>query len=206
MPLSDIFTGLGVVVAGLAALLSGLYSKRTLEYSNRAQASAAQANNHADNSNVISANAWLDQYLCNVRVWADEASENISRAMHAVNLQPDERNRELYEAMYRISSLIDRGRWFFPNQWNQEYGIKKAPAYRGIRQPILDRLVEAYDLAKNLLKLDDKTSVEGLLHCQRLFVSEVQQVLNPRRRELEIARIYAQFAISEKLTDKSEKG
>jgi len=199
------FTGLGVVVAGLAALLAGYYSKRTLEYSNRAQESAAQANNHADNSNVISANAWLDQYLCNVRLWADEACENIARAMHAVNLQPDERNRELYEAMYRISSLIDRGRWFFPNQWSQEYGIEKEPAYRGVRQPILDRLVEAYELAKDLLKLDGKASVAGLLHCQRLFVSEVQQVLNPRRRDREVARIYEQFAISEKLTEKKAK-
>lgn len=187
-------------MAGLAALLAGYYSKKTLEYSRRAETAASQANRHADHSNVISANAWLDQYLCNVRLWADEACESIARAMHATKLDPQERERQLFESMYRLSSLIDRGRWFFPNQWNEEVGLPKEPAYRGLRQPILDCLVTAYDAVKELRDSTGNATVAELVHCQRLFVSEVQQVLNPRRREEEVSRINAQFAISERIT------
>jgi hypothetical protein len=196
---SDLFTAMGVVVAGLAALLSGYYSKRTVDFSQRAEQSAILANQHADHSNIISANAWMDQYLCNVRQWADEACECIARAMHATKLDPKEKEKELFEAMYKLSSLIDRGRWFFPNLWSDEVGIHKEAAYRGLRQPVLDCLVEAYDLVKALQQKDANANLSNLVHRQRLFVSEVQQVLNPRRREQEILRVNAQFAISEKL-------
>jgi hypothetical protein len=198
---SDLFTALGVVMAGLAALLAGYYSKKTVEFAKNAESSAQKANENASHANVISANAWIEQYLCNVRVWADEACENIARAMHAVHLSSETRDVELFEAMYRISSLVDRGRWFFPNQWNDEIGLHKEAAYRGLRQPILDWLVEAYDLTKVLLEDKESKSVLGLVHCQRQFVSEVQQVLNPRRREQEIERITQQFSVSEKLSN-----
>lgn len=203
--MTDLLTGLGVIVAGLAALVAARSARQTIAHANLAQRSAELANSHARHSNVIDSNAWIDDYLCNVRRWADEACENIARATHAVNLPPEERSRELYEAMYRISSLIDRGRWFFPNEWSEEYGVGKEPAYRGLRQQILNRLVAAYNHMQNLLKSDSKSSMEGLLHCQRLFVSDVQHVLNPRRRTEEIRRIDAEFAISERLAAREEK-
>ena len=204
MSLSDLFTALGVVMAGLAALLSGFYSRKALRFSDLAEQSACLANQHSENSNVISANAWMDQYINNVRQWADESCECIARAMHAIKLAPDEKEHELFEAMYKLSSLIDRGRWFFPNLWNDEVGVHKEPAYRGLRQPLLDHLVEAYDLIKGFHHDGGKENLHELVHQQRLFVSEVQQVLNPRRREYEIQRIYSQFAISEKLAGLSE--
>ena len=109
--------------------------------------------------------------------------------------------------MYKLSSAIDRGRWFFPNQWNDEIGLHKEPAYRGLRQPILDHLVAAYDLVKNMKAATDGASVSDLVHYQRCFVSEVQQVLNPRRRNEEVERVNKQFTISEKLTGlKSSNG
>lgn len=199
MSLTDFLTALGVLVAGLAALLSAHYSKRAIEYSQRAESAAEQANAHADHSNVISANAWLDQYLCNVRSWADEACESISRAIHSAELEGDQRKRELFDVMYRLSAGIDRGRWFFPNLWNDEIGIHKEPAYRGLRQPILDHLVAAYDIVKEMSSAPAAKSITELVHCQRCFVSEVQQVLNPRRRDEEVVRVNKQFAISEKL-------
>lgn len=199
MTASDVFTALSVVMAGLAALLAGYYSKKTLEYSSKAEHFARSANQHADHANVLSANAWLDQYLCNVRSWADEACECISAANHAIHLDETRRGEALFNALHKLSSLIDRGRWFFPNQWSEEYGKNKEPAYRGIRQPILDQLVEAYDLIKEMRESNNFQHSLLLTHAQRLFVSEVQQVLNPRRRNEEIHRIYEQFAISERL-------
>jgi predicted component of type VI protein secretion system len=199
MSASDIFTALGVVVAGLAALLAGYFSRKTLEYSSRAEGFALTANEHADHANILSAHTWLDQYLCNVRAWADEACECISMAIHSKHLEESRRSEALFTALHKISALIDRGRWFFPNQWSDEYGKDKEPAYRGIRQPILDQLVESYDLIKEIQKSGSFEYVLLLTHSQRLFVSEVQQVLDPRRRNEEVQRIYQQFAISEKL-------
>lgn len=206
IPLPDFFSGLSVIVAGLGALISGIYSRKSLVYSGNAEKSAALANHHSAQANILSANTWIDQYLNNVRVWADEASECISRAMHATRLQPAEQSKELYEVMYRLSSLIDRGRWFFPNQWSDEIGLQKEPAYRGLRQSVLDHLVEAYDLVKAMDENKAEVNPSALVHQQRLFVSEVQRVLNPRRRTEEVARIEAQFAISQKITEAASNG
>jgi hypothetical protein len=201
MSFTDFLTGLSVVVSGLAALLAGYYSRRSIAYSKKSEDAAQLANSHADHSNVISANAWLDQYLVNLRSWADDACESISRAIHTTHLDSDKRSHELFECMYRLSASIDRGRWFFPNQWNAKIGLDKEPAYRGLRQPILDELVAAYDIVKKMNVTPGLNPVAQLVHCQRSFVSEVQQVLNPRRRAEEMDRVNKQFAISEKLAE-----
>lgn len=202
MTINDTLTALSVFIAGLAALLSGYYSKKTIENAYRAEKFAQTAIDHAQNSNVLNANSWLDQYLNNVRIWADEACDSISIAVHAVQANGTRREELLHTALCKLSSLIDRGRWFFPNQWSEEYGQHKEPAYHGIRQPILDYLVEAYRSTQALIDNNDE-EISYLLHSQRLFVSEVQNVLDPRRRSREIERIIYQFNISEKLRSRN---
>lgn len=199
MSAGDIFTALSAVIAGLAALLASYYSKRSLEYSSRAERSAKDANDHAHHANVLSANSWLDQYMTNVRAWADDGCDSISIAIHALKAEPSRQDELLFSSLQRISALVDRGRWFFPNLWSDEYGQHKEPAYRGLRQPILDALIDAYHTIEALRESKDQSLISELVHSQRTFVSEVQQVLNPRRREREIERIEEQFAISEKL-------
>lgn len=199
MHTGDLLTALGVIVASLAALLAGHFSRKSLAYASRAEKAAKDANEHASEANVLSANSWVDQYMTNVRLWADEACESISTAIHAQKATPSRQEELFITSLQQISALIDRGRWFFPNQWSDEYGQHKEPAYRGLRQPILDSLVEAYTIIDELRNSKDATRVPELMHCQRTFVSEVQQVLNPRRREREIERINEQFAISERL-------
>lgn len=199
MPAGDIFTALSVVVAGLAALLAAYYSKKSLEFASRAEQSAKSANDHARHANVLSANSWLDQYMTNVRAWADDACDAISIAIHALKADPSIQDEMLFTSLRRVSGLVDRGRWFFPNLWSDEHGQHKEPAYRGIRQPILDCLVDAYRTIEMLRESKDGTYIPELVHHQRAFVSEVQQVLDPRRRKREIERIKEQFAIAEKL-------
>lgn len=179
---------IAAVISGLAVLASAYYSRRALAYSNRAERLLAK-------SNQISANVWLDEYLRNLQVWAGEASENVSRAIHALRLDDQSfRDREIFESLYRLSSLIDRGRWFFPNIHDDKHGLNKELAFRGIRQPILDHLVMSYDLIKQFKGTNDDGTITKIVHCQRLFISEVQRVINPRRREPERERILKQFA------------
>jgi hypothetical protein len=64
-------------------------------------------------------------------------------------------------------------------------------AFRGFRQPILDRLVEIYDLVKDLdagIVKQIEAVRKPLLSKKKAFVSEVQSAVDPRRRQMFIVR------------------
>lgn len=199
MSSADIFSALSIVVSGLAALLAAYYSRRSLRFSAKAEMYSKNAIENASQANVISANAWLEQYMSNVRIWADEACDAIAVAVHSLKADQESKEAMLVDALSKLSSLIDRGRWFFPNLWSDEYGQHKEPAYRGVRQPILDALVNAYNLIDKLRQSGGELHVQELIHYQRSFVSEVQKTLNPQRRNEEMNRIKRQFDIAERL-------
>ncbi len=86
---------------------------------------------------------------------------------------------------HRLSALIDHGRLFFPNQAPEKKGSDRPPAYQGYRQIILTVLVRAYD---KMMKFDTQAGSEerdklrkSLIRLRRLFVSEAQLAINPRR-------------------------
>jgi hypothetical protein len=91
------------------------------------------------------------------------------------------------EYLAQLSAAIDKGRLYFPNIDHDAYGIDKEAAYRGHRLPILDRLVEIYDLAKDVdpqnAAVADRARKE-MLNKKRAFVSEAQSAVEPRRRVL----------------------
>ena len=91
---------------------------------------------------------------------------------------------EKENCLRRLSALIDRGRWYFPNVDQDEYGLTKELAYRGHRQPILDHLVGAYDLVSDLEQDDPRGSEASarLDTLKRAFVAEVQSKVDVRRR------------------------
>lgn len=206
MSLNDYLTALGAVIAGLAALAASFYSRRAIEFSRLAQSAAEEATIHASHANVLSANAWVEQYFCNVRQWADEVCDNISVAVYEFKIEGPDRHNSLRTSLQRLSSHIDRGRWFFPNFDNEIHGQHKAAAYQGVRQPILECLIEAHEIVLSALKGTGQIDLEELIACQREFVSEVQQVLNPRRRQDEVERVYAQFAVSERMHANQQGG
>jgi hypothetical protein len=210
MGAGELFSGLGVVVSCFAAWLAAHYSKKAILASERASNEAnrlavvanelsSTANKLASDGNTVTLNSWVDQYMANVRAWADEACGGFAMATHALKAEASRQDELLLSALERISSLIDRGRWFFPNSWCEEYGQEKQPAYRGLRQPILDALVDGYRTIESLRISKDPAQLTHLVRSQRMFVSEVQLVLDPRRRELEVARIKNQFKDSESM-------
>ena len=150
---------------------------------------ALRAEKSAQDANVLSANSLLDQYQTSVRLWADEACDRISIAIHAVKADSSRQDELFFTSLHRFPSLINRGRWFFPNQWNDEYGQHKEPAYHGLRLPILDCWVYAYRVVESFHETKDSTTIPDLVRCKRMFVSEVQQVFDPRRREREIQQL-----------------
>ena len=90
-----------------------------------------------------------------------------------------------------ISSLVERGRLFFPNIDPHSKGSEKEGAYRGSRPPILDALMFAYYEIEALSRKSGPTadnSAEFIDDCRRLLVSELQAHLDPHRRDTIIDR------------------
>ena len=93
--------------------------------------------------------------------------------------------------MLAISSLMERGRLFFPNIDPSSKGAEKEGAYRGSRPPILDALMFAYYEVEALTRQGGPTadnSAEYIEDCRRLLVSELQAHLDPRRQDTMVDR------------------
>jgi hypothetical protein len=95
------------------------------------------------------------------------------------------------ECLAKLSASIDKGRLYFPNIDDAVHGAENELAFRGFRQPILDRLVEIYDLVKDLdagIVKQIEAVRKPLLSKKKAFVSEVQSAVDPRRRQMFIVR------------------
>jgi hypothetical protein len=89
------------------------------------------------------------------------------------------------ELLMQLSAAIDKGRLYFPNIDHDTYGTDKEAAYRGHRLPILDRLIEIYDLVNNADPQNNAAlnqAKQEVLNKKRAFVSEAQSEVEPRRR------------------------
>jgi hypothetical protein len=131
-----------------------------------------------------------------LRDWASEAIGVLSEAVYASDgIQEHVPSDNARRYISQLSALIDRGRFFFPNQYTKEYGTDKLPAFRGYRHAALDPLVSA------LIVLDGKVTNEDtkdyLVHnrqavlreLQMEFVSHIQQILDPEGHNKKIAGI-----------------
>lgn len=93
--------------------------------------------------------------------------------------------------MVQISTLVDRGRMFFPNLNPDMKGAEKEGAYRGHRPPILDALMWSYHELEAMTR-DGSPSPDDsgayIDECRRLLVSELQAYLDPRRKDEVVER------------------
>jgi hypothetical protein len=143
-----------------------------------------------------------NQYEDNMRGWAERTADVTGQLVQLLS-NPDgeaEFNRNCEQLLGALRCQIDKGRWFFPNTHTDQKGTTKPFAYRGIRQPILDILVELYDQVDTIRRSGSKDRASA---CQtvefehRVFVSEVQKRLNPATRDANyrkyIGQLSAQF-------------
>ena len=140
------------------------------------------------------------QYFSDLRQWADEAVNILSEAVHICEIDPSLCeapsffNRR-HKLKVNISSLIDRGRWFFPNLKHTEYGEWKPEAYKGFRHPALDSLIYTYKAIHNMDYSNgekNKQFREPLVAVKKEFVSEIQRRLDPRKAQEEYGRAMRQ--------------
>lgn len=170
-------------VSLLAAIVSAVFSLRAL----RAQAVA----------NRVQATAVRNQYFGELREWAGEVCESLSGAIHLCELDPAKCQSppffdRRHEVLTRLSGLIDRGRFFFPNQKQAGVGDHKPEGFQGWRHEVLSSLVKVYRLVDRLdcrQKATEKGPRVELEAAKREFVSQVQAVLDPRGLEMEFRRL-----------------
>lgn len=76
----------------------------------------------------------------------------------------------------------------FPNSEADRLGLHKEGAFRGVRHPVLDMLVQVYDLLRKVTYKSPEDPQERLaireqsIACKREFISRVQAEVDPRRR------------------------
>lgn len=175
-----VFSLVSVLVSIISAAVSAFYaqrSRRDTQSQQRLQAFALQ-----------------QEYLANIRVWADESIEALTQAIFLCDLEParmpqDEFFGRWLDVRMRLSTLTDRGRLFFENEKQDDHGQHKPPAFRGYRSPSLDPLLAAYRLIDPLRtskELDRPALRDQLTTQRRTFVSNIQALPSPRQRQREL--------------------
>ena len=125
------------------------------------------------------------QYFIELRQWADETSNILSSVSHlcATDSSSVCLVEEIRALKIQLSSLIDRGRWFFPNVLPEMFGQNKSEASKGIRKAVLTRLVLVYRELEKLPSDDNELllSIKAIVDKNRqLFVSDIHIKLDPR--------------------------
>lgn len=190
----DIATWVSAAVAVVAMTWSIRASREANRYQQEAAALTKRNAEILEKQRQLELRSWTEQYFAAVRAWADQVCCAISEAIHIVDDKSSD-NRK-FEVLVRLSALLDTGRWYFPNQWDDKVGLRKHPAYRGVRQPVLECVFTAYRLLKTEAEAD---RAKDLVSAQRNFVSFIQSVLDPRTREQEIRKILKEFEESERI-------
>lgn len=132
--------------------------------------------------------------------WGNQSIEVLNRAAMFARTRQHQQNdasflQQRVNLMLALSSLIERGRLFFPNIEPEQNGQDREGAYRGARPPILDALVFAYYEVEALTRKDGPTadnSADFIDDCRRLVVSELQAHIDPRRRDTLLGRYEGQ--------------
>ena len=171
----------GIAIAAVSALLGWFFGTRN----ERAIKKQYQ----------LDAISFASSWYADLRAWASEAIELLCEAAERCSdtqAASYQHNEALTSCLYRLSALIDRGRFFLPNVHREKYGTHKPEAYRGIRHPALDYLVAAHRILKNeepVEKFGFSGRREAIIDFKRQFVSSIQVVLNPRLQAGEINRL-----------------
>lgn len=86
---------------------------------------------------------------------------------------------------HQLATKIDVGRLYFPNYADDLVNLHKPPAYRGVRQKVIDHLVWAFEaFGDDVLHGDDAAQLackQQIIAEKRLFISEVHEFIDPNR-------------------------
>jgi hypothetical protein len=134
-------------------------------------------------------------YEDNMRVWAERTVDATGQLLEL--LSNEDGQAEFVERSGPLLAVlrcqIDKGRWYFPNLHHDKKGETKPLAFRGIRQKILDILVDLFEAVKTVDWPNRAAVYRSVENLHREFVSEVQQRLDPSTRDAAYHRYVGQY-------------
>lgn len=139
--------------------------------------------------NALAYQTFLNDKTQEISAWAAKVLDVLAR-MHEI-LMEGKAAVDHQPLLAELSSLIDVGRWYFPNYDHELIGTDKPHAYRGVRQYLLDVCVYAYDLFRDSSYGIVPGAASEMTRYRREFVSEMQLAINPRRlskKDLQLLR------------------
>jgi len=110
-----------------------------------------------------------------IRSWANASISVLTELAEEIERLP----KASTSSLRRLSSLVDQGRLFFENDFQEIYGIDKPPAFRGYRPRILSWLAVGHQLADTAAGYDTGEQIELLGKLRRHFVSDCQKLVSP---------------------------
>ena len=127
------------------------------------------------------------EWMREVRSWASQLIDVLSQASYGAREEGSER-RDQIRWTQEMSALIEIGRFYLPNQRQDEHGMDKPLAYRGFRHAALDPIVAAVKIIQGDSKYPvPKASILQELRCE--FVSALFRILGPEHHNKEVGRI-----------------
>lgn len=166
--------GIGDVIAGLSLLLSGALA--VVYVRDRAHARYNISN----------------EYIRELLDWHNRVLDVLMRFSHQSCIRD---SQDFRHDLACLSSLIEQGRFYFPNLIQNGYGSDKPAAYRGYRNLALDFLVEFYDIVSD--SNNDESDRDMLSVLQRYFTSIVFQIVRPQDRLKKIKQLTDQYFIKD---------
>lgn len=139
----------------------------------------------------------IRDYYSDLQRWADSVIEVSSEAIFLCDLDPKRMQEGEFFTKWlgvkqRLSSLLDQGQFFLPNEYESAYGQHKHPAFRGFRRPELECLAEMYEVLRQFdqnSQQHNRSLRSQLWDIRKQFVSQLQQTLDPRQRERELQKL-----------------
>jgi hypothetical protein len=115
--------------------------------------------------------ALLSGYRREVISFSERFFDLIARAvaLHDASLPKDKKHDECLSIAAELSSLVDEGRFIFPNDSAppNDFGVEKGPAFEGARRPVLDVMMAAYFATLSIGEEGDKNLRAALNELQR---------------------------------------
>lgn len=149
----------------------------------------------------------IRNYHEKLREWASDVLDVIVQSEYLCSISPEYSSRNEYfekrESLEAtLSSLIDKGRWFLPNEENDKIGRGWPAAYQGFRSPILDDLVNVYRLIETIKfeNKDENIRIKKLIYkSRRDFVSHIFEEINVRTSKELFNEQISSLRVSKKL-------
>ena len=125
-----------------------------------------------------------ENYRCELMEWYKLVVQNMIEVIHLCEMNiinTNEFRTEKVKMLSQLSSLMEIGRFYFPNVLkNDSFGSEKPKAYQGYRHINLEFIICFYDIVKQ--KDISKDDIGQLWDLEREFTSFMFDMIKPRKR------------------------